>query len=193
MRGGKLSENIWKEAVLMRRMKKISVTVIYILLGFLCTVLILLAAPRFIGLESYTVVSGSMEPEIPVGSAVYVKKRAFEEISEGDVITFLTEHGNMRVTHRVTEVDEKKKTFATKGDANESNDPGIVGQSDVEGKVVMWIPKIGYAAAALRSPAGIMLLISSGIALLLMNYALGKEAGTDGKNKNTAGSDGAAA
>ena len=73
MRGGKLSENIWKEAVLMRRMKKISVTVIYILLGFLCTVLILLAAPRFIGLESYTVVSGSMEPEIPVGSAVYVK------------------------------------------------------------------------------------------------------------------------
>ena len=144
MRGGKLSENIWKGAVLMRRMKKISVTVIYILLGFLCTVLILLAAPRFIGLESYTVVSGSMEPEIPVGSAVYVKKRAFEKISEGDVITFLTEHGNMRVTHRVTEVDEKKKTFATKGDANEYADRQMVKWENVCGVVIYSLPKAGY-------------------------------------------------
>ena len=79
-----------------------------------------------------------------VGSAVYVKKRAFEEISEGDVITFLTEHGNMRVTHRVTEVDEKKKTFATKGDANEYADRQMVKWENVCGVVIYSLPKAGY-------------------------------------------------
>lgn len=134
------------------------------------------------------VVSGSMEPVIHTGSMVFVDTNE-RDIVERDIIAFDAE--GTTVTHRVVGIREDG--FVTKGDANESNDPGIVGQSDVEGKVVMWIPKIGYASAALRSPAGIMLLISSGIALLLMNYALGKEAGTDGKNKNTAGSDGAAA
>ncbi|MDY5607613.1 MAG: signal peptidase I [Lentihominibacter sp.] len=134
------------------------------------------------------VVSGSMEPVIHTGSMVFVDTNE-RDIVEKDIIAF--DAGGTTVTHRVVGIREDG--FVTKGDANESNDPGIVGQSDVGGKVVMWIPKIGYAAAALRSPAGIMLLISSGIALLLMNYALGKEAGTDGKNKNTAGSDGAAA
>ncbi|MGN0701733.1 MAG: signal peptidase I [Lentihominibacter sp.] len=134
------------------------------------------------------VVSGSMEPVIHTGSMVFIDT-AERNIGERDIIAF--DAGGTTVTHRVVGIREDG--FVTKGDANESSDPGIVGKSKVEGKVVMWIPNIGYAAAALRAPAGIILLISSGIVLLLMNYALGKETGTDGKNKNTAGSDRAAA
>ena len=144
MCGDQLPQDLWKEAVSMRRIGKLSVIVIYILMGFFCAILIMLSAPRFVGLESYTVVSGSMEPEIPVGSAVYVKKRAFEEISEGDVITFLTEHGKMRVTHRVTAVDEEEKMFATKGDANDHADGQMVKWENVCGVVVCSLPGVGY-------------------------------------------------
>lgn len=44
--------------------------------------------PKLMGYEIYDIVSGSMEPEIPVGSVVYVKEAAPEEVQEGDVIAF---------------------------------------------------------------------------------------------------------
>lgn len=44
--------------------------------------------PKLMGYEIYDIVSGSMEPEIPVGSAVYVKAVLPEEVKEGDVIAF---------------------------------------------------------------------------------------------------------
>lgn len=47
--------------------------------------------PKLMGYEIYDIVSGSMEPEIPVGSAVYVKAAAPEEVKEGDVIAFFRE------------------------------------------------------------------------------------------------------
>ena len=44
--------------------------------------------PKLMGYEIYDIVSGSMEPEIPVGSVIYVKAAAPEDIQEGDVIAF---------------------------------------------------------------------------------------------------------
>jgi len=44
--------------------------------------------PRLMGYEIYNVVSGSMEPEIPIGSILYVEKIPPEEIREDDVIAF---------------------------------------------------------------------------------------------------------
>ena len=55
--------------------------------------------PRLMGYEIYNVVSGSMEPEIPVGSVIYVKAAAPEEVREGDVIAFWS-NGSV-VAHRV--------------------------------------------------------------------------------------------
>ncbi len=50
------------------------------LLGTLILVLVIasclpLTVPRLFGYEIYEVVSGSMEPEIPVGSVIYVADR----------------------------------------------------------------------------------------------------------------------
>lgn len=44
--------------------------------------------PKLMGYEIYDIVSGSMEPEIPVGSVAYVKETVPEEVQEGDVIAF---------------------------------------------------------------------------------------------------------
>lgn len=47
-----------------------------------------ITVPKLMGYEIYNVVSGSMEPEIPIGSAIYVKAAAPEDVQEGDVIAF---------------------------------------------------------------------------------------------------------
>ena len=73
--------------------------------------------PRFLGYEIYNVISGSTEPEIPVGSVVYVKETEPAEIEEGDVIAF-TSMGTV-VTHRVKQNRVVEGEFVTKGDANE--------------------------------------------------------------------------
>lgn len=47
-----------------------------------------ITVPKLMGYEIYDIVSGSMEPEIPIGSVIYVKAAAPEDIQEGDVIAF---------------------------------------------------------------------------------------------------------
>ena len=47
-----------------------------------------LIVPRFAGIQSYVVVSGSMEPEIPVGSMIYSKTVDPATLQPGDIIVF---------------------------------------------------------------------------------------------------------
>ena len=71
-----------------------------ILLGVIAAFLPL-TVPRLMGYEIYEVVSGSMEPEIPVGSILYVEETPPEEIEAGDVIAFM--RNDTVVSHRVEE------------------------------------------------------------------------------------------
>ena len=59
-----------------------------------------LTVPRLLGYEMFEIVSGSMEPTIPVGSVVYVKNVEPEKIESGDIIAFYKDEGDI-VTHRV--------------------------------------------------------------------------------------------
>ena len=79
-----------------------------------------LSVPRLFGYSIYSVVSGSMEPALPVGSIVYVEPAGFTEIRIGDVIAF-DDEGTV-VTHRVIEDRPQESAFITKGDANSSPD-----------------------------------------------------------------------
>lgn len=47
-----------------------------------------LAAPRLAGIKTFVVISGSMEPAIPVGSMVYSKEVDPKTLETGDVIVF---------------------------------------------------------------------------------------------------------
>ena len=77
----------------MSQKKKNPVATVCSLLGtILLIVLILgcipLTVPKAFGYNIYTVISGSMEPAIPVGSLVYVKYQEPETIQKKDVIAF---------------------------------------------------------------------------------------------------------
>ena len=73
-----------------------------------------------------TVVSGSMQPTLPLGSLVLVVPRGAGAVRVGDVITFSPPGDNSRtVTHRVVDVQGTADGIQvhTRGDANRVADP----------------------------------------------------------------------
>ena len=134
------------------------------LLGMLSILLILV--PYLFKIKPQIVLSGSMEPEISVGSLVYISENIPpEEIQEQDVIAYRRGE-QMQVLHRVIQVDEKKKMFQTKGDANENADPGMVDFSQYVGKEVFSIPYLGYGADFIQT-GGNRFWLGGGIVILL--------------------------
>lgn len=104
----------------------------------------------FSGYKFMIVVSGSMEPKIPVGSLVIVTPCDYEDLQLGDIVTMNA--GGYNLTHRIVgKFDAKNKDdvtkylepgdegyeeeyyWITKGDANDQPD-GIL-NDDVVGKV----------------------------------------------------------
>ena len=98
---------------------------------------------------AYVIVSGSMEPIIKVHDAVVTKRCNEQDIQIGDVVTYKSledAYYGVLITHRVVNIEEKngEKLFITKGDHNETIDRSPIRFSQIQGKVVMRIPKIGY-------------------------------------------------
>ena len=130
-------------------MKKAIGVVVDIFLIILVILAILLVGVRVAGIRPYTVISGSMEPEYPVGSIVYVKDIEVKNVEVGDVITFVLDDKLNVATHRVVGVDFEEGYSTTKGDANNSNDGSPVYFENYLGKVVACIPYLGYIIEAI--------------------------------------------
>ena len=122
-----------------------------------------LTVPRFVGIQTYVVVTGSMEPSIPVGSLVYAKPVEPATLQVGDVIVFYStnaasngtaQDGAVPITHRVVENHVDKGEIITKGDANESVDMFPAAYINVVGKMLAHVPKLGYLASPLSSLQG---------------------------------------
>ena len=79
--------------------------------------LVAFAGVRLFGLTPYAVLSGSMEPEYPTGSLIYVRDVDPADVAVGDAITFELESGAL-VTHEVYEIDSDARAFRTQGIAN---------------------------------------------------------------------------
>lgn len=118
------------------------------------------------GYRMFVVQSGSMEPKIKAGSVVVVGPQ--QEYKEKDIITFFANPNQVNlkdprstVTHRVLEVqdDEGRKTYQTKGDANEDPDREMVTERQVLGKVMVGIPYLGYAVSFAKTQTGLIALI----------------------------------
>ena len=119
-----------------------------------------LTVPRFLGYELYAIVSGSMEPAIPVGSVVYAKEISPQEIEAGDVIVFYGGHASDTViTHRAVENHTDAQELLTKGDANEGNDMLPISYSNVIGRVELSIPLLGFLLPLVTGISGKIYLV----------------------------------
>lgn len=154
--------------------KKIWNTVTTILVAVVAILAILLVGVRLIGLDVYTVLSGSMEPTYHTGSLIYVKEVDYSKLEAGDVITFMLDEDTV-ATHRIVAPvpDEEDPTvirYRTKGDANDAEDGKLVHYKNVIGSPVFTIPYLGYVANFIQNPPGTYIAISMGAILLLLVF-----------------------
>ena len=157
-----------------KKVKRIWNLVTTVLVAVVVILALLLVGARLIGLQVFTVLSGSMEPTYHVGSLIYVKDVDPFGLESGDVITFMLNEDTV-ATHRIVEVvpDENDPTvvrFKTKGDANAAEDGSLVHYKNVIGSPVFTIPQLGYVANYIQNPPGTYIAISAGAILLLLVF-----------------------
>ena len=86
-----------------------------------------------------------MSPKIEKGDAVLLNKKKIKgKIEKGEIVAY-RKSGKI-IVHRVVEVINEKGTYyyKTKGDANNSNDSGLLTNKDIVGVVMFKIKYIGY-------------------------------------------------
>lgn len=111
-----------------------------ILLSIIASCLLIIV-PQLSGYQAFHIISGSMAPEIPIGSIVYVKPIEPENVKTDDIIAFHS--GDSVITHRVVTNYIIEGEFTTKGDVNEVEDEGRVDYDELIGKVERHYPYLG--------------------------------------------------
>jgi signal peptidase I len=131
--------------------------VTFAVLGAGTALILAVLIPFALGMRSYTVMSGSMEPAIDTGDVVVERNLAPEEIRPGDVVTFRDPTRNNRlITHRVRHIaiDAGVVHVVTRGDANTGVERWSVPVKGRVGLVVYRLPRIGYVAHAIGGTGG---------------------------------------
>lgn len=145
----------------------------------------LVLVPRFMGYQEMAVLSGSMEPNIHVGSVVFVDDDVDPSTLEvGDVVTYYMNEDTF-VTHRVQSVDTAAQTLVTKGDNNNADD-GNISFSQIFGKAVFWVPYLGFLTIYMKTPVGIMVITVTIVLIILLNFLpliLSADNGKEGEGK----------
>lgn len=153
-----------------RTIKAIWNTVTWILVIIVVALAVMLVGVKLAGIETFSVLSGSMEPTYHVGSVIYVKEVEPEEVEVGDPITFVLDENLTVATHRVVEIDAASQHFITKGDANQFIDAKPVHFNNLIGKPIFTIPKMGYIVNYIQNPPGKYIAIAMAAIILMLAF-----------------------
>ena len=137
-----------------------------IVLAVLAGILII---PKIMGYEEMAVLTGSMEPNYPVGSLIFAKEEDPENLKVGDVITYRLDEDTV-VTHRIVEINQEEQTVTTKGDANSDNDGSPVSYPNIVGKAQFKITYLGYIAMNIKTPKGIIAVCGVLVLIILLTF-----------------------
>jgi signal peptidase len=97
-----------------------------------------------LGVQPALVSGVSMEPSYAVGDIVITREVDINSLQVGDVIRYRSASGRS-IFHRITEVTGGggARVFITRGDNNNVDDPPVIA-SQIDGRVVLKIPKLGW-------------------------------------------------
>ena len=138
-----------KQNGLKKKIISIVVSVVLVLALVACvTVVAQVLSKGYVSVGKYSlfrVVTGSMEPAIPVGSLLISQDMPIGDIQVGDVVNFRSREPGMFgiiITHRVIGVHQNgdgQIFLETKGDANQYPDGHLVDENYLIGKTVFYI------------------------------------------------------
>ena len=128
--------------------------------------------PMIGGSGCAVVMTGSMEPTLPVDSLIFVKET--RDYQTGDVVV-IQDYYNL-VVHRIVSIDENQ--VITKGDANNTEDEPMP-ISSIRGEVVGHIPYLGASVRIMKTPLGSLVLIG----IVLLFWTLSNRRGEDDEDE----------
>jgi signal peptidase len=136
-------------------------------IGLVAGLLAIVTLPPVFGYSSLTVVSGSMEPTLGVGSVVIDEVISPLEAHPGDIVTFQDPLRPRRLTHRLQRMRVEGDTayMTTLGDANDAPEHWTVQTDGRIGRVVATVPTLGYARAALGTRYARLAVLAAVMAL----------------------------
>lgn len=160
------ADEIKKRKERRQKIKKRIVVIVYIILIplLLYNVSLILQSlinseetPKFFGVRTFVIISGSMEPTLNIGDIIIVEE--CDTYEEGDIVSF--RQNQSVVTHRITSVEvvNGKNYYKTQGDNNNAEDSGTITDSLIEGKVIKTIPYIGKVLVLLQGKGAIVFII----------------------------------
>ena len=140
------------------------------ILSFFCYILIgiyaIICIPIIFKYKPLVVLTGSMEPTFKVGSIIYYKNVAQNEIKKGDIITF--KYDNTLISHRVNNI--VNNLYETKGDANNTVDAKKITYNDIVGKDMNFcIPYLGYYVKFINDNMYLLIIIA---VILVLDFIL---------------------
>lgn len=141
-------------------------------LGLVAVVLVAVILGRLVPLlGGQTLIIGgpSMEPALPLGSAIVILPVAPDAVAVGDIVSIKAGPETSIFTHRVvrTLALRGEPYLETKGDNNPSPDGATVPATAVIGRVDRVVPLMGYVIALLSVPIGVAFVLCLGAFLIL--------------------------
>ena len=146
-------------------------------LGMACVAILLVIGigPHTGRYRTLTVLTGSMQPAMPVGSVVAVVPERPSELRVGQIVTYRIPVEDHRVvSHRVVRIFEGggRPIFQTEGDANNAPDYWLAQVNDnTVWRVTYVVPKLGHLLHGLRQPMVhrlTILVVPAALALLVI-------------------------
>ena len=148
-------------------------------LGLTAAILLILVATftyvgPHLGWRVDAVLSGSMEPQLQVGSLVVTRSLEPEAVAVGDIITFRpVSAGKNLITHRVIAIGHSSPVyFETMGDANGKADSFTVPARNLVGKVIFHTPYWGYVTEFIKTPLGFAFAVVIPASILITVYVI---------------------
>jgi signal peptidase len=128
----------------------------------IATVVVARVIPQLTGGQVFVVGGGSMEPYLPLGSAVVAVPVAAEDLRVEQVVSVRVGPRKAVFTHRIIRIVEREDGLwlATQGDANPEPDPSLIPASAVVGRVDWQVPYLGYLVTLLSSISGVAFVVS---------------------------------
>ena len=129
---------------------------------------------QIFGYKAYIVLSDSMSAtDFDAGDLVVVRETDVSSLQPGDIITFQSRNAHNygeTVTHKIRQrvaSENGMPGFVTFGTTTGADDEAIVGYSDILGKYVFSIPKLGTFFQFLKTPKGYICCILIPFLLLI--------------------------
>lgn len=128
-----------------------------------------LLVPPLMGVDTVINDNSNIETNLPVGTVAYGRQVDAKELNKKDKIIYM--EGSVQYVYEIQDMDTTAGVYKVKDLYKKNSDEESIRLQDKVSKAVITIPFIGYAAIALQSKTGLM-VVGAVIVLLIILFIL---------------------